>query len=328
MDKHQLDLIANDEAEVRDPFRTSSIKAKLAWYAASRPIMHSFLRRKLLELSPRLAEDPVFNRVNLFLNGDGGMFKEYAYGLSNRMAPIRGSRVLVPGIGYARNLLQLAAFKPKEIVAFDLYEYSEIWEMMTKKLRDEFGVQITFYKGDFDVLPRENLGKFDHVISDAVLEHVPDMPGFAAGSRDFLKEDGIFYASFGPLWYGPCGDHASWGEDKLFDHILLSKEEYDKQLKENPTDIDDRDSCDTGFLIKEGLFSYLHAKQYLDEMDKAGFDIVDLYSKIQPLSLRLFRQHPEIAAALDARDEPSFDRFSGGLYIWARKNSKVQGQYQ
>lgn len=319
MNPHHAAMIANDEAEVRDPLRRLSIRAKLVWYAFSRPIMNAILKRRLLALEPRLGKDAVFPRVNSFLNGDGGMFKEYAYRLCDRLRPLRGSRVLVPGIGYCKNLLQLAAWGPKEIVAFDLYEYPEIWRMMAEKLKKEFGVPVTFYKGDFDALPLEKLGKFDFVISDAVLEHVPDMAKFVAGSHDLLNSGGIFYASFGPLWHGPCGDHALWGESKLFDHILLSKDDYLGQMKNNPPGVADQDSCDTGFMIQQGLFSYLKADQYLAEMDGAGFELIDLRSKVQPLALSLFRRHPDIAAKLDAKDEPIFDRFSGGLYIWARK---------
>lgn len=320
MDAHQLEMIAIDEAEVRDPLRRLSIRAKLAWYAASRPVMSARLKRDLLSFSPRLAADPVFKRVNLFLNGDGGMFKEYAYGLCDQLRPLRDSRVLVPGIGYARNLMQLAAWKPKEIVAFDLYEYPKIWAMMAKKIKDEFGVPVTFYKGDFDALPREKIGKFDLVVSDAVLEHVPDMPKFAAGSRELLKEGGIFYASFGPLWYGPSGDHAEWGTEKIFDHILLSKEDYEKQLREHPPQVADDDSCDTGFMIQEDLFSHLRAAQYLEEMDRNGFKMIDLRAKVSPRAIRFLAARPDIVAALDARGLPAFDRYSGGMYIWARKS--------
>jgi SAM-dependent methyltransferase len=319
MEPNYAVAIANDEAEVHRLARRLAIRAKLFWYSFSRPVMNFLLKRRLLALAPRLASDPVFKRVNLFLNGDGGMFKQHVYRLCDRLRPLRGSRVLVPGIGYCKNLLQLAAWRPKEIVAFDLYEYPEVWPVMVKKVKEQFGVDVSFYKGDFDALPAAKLGKFDFVISDAVLEHVPDLPKFAAGSYEFLNPGGVFYASFGPLWYGPCGDHVTWGEDQLFDHLLLPKEEYDKQLRASEMKASDQDSCDPGFMIREKLFSYLHANQYLEEMDKAGFKTLQLYSKVQPLSLKLLRKRPDVAAALDAKGEPAFDRFSGGLYIWAQK---------
>src|SRR3989344_541362 len=319
MDQHQLEIIANDEREVRDPRRRLAVRAKLAWYALSRPFMSGALRRRLLKLEPRLAEDPVFQHVNIFLNGDGGMFKEHVYKYCSRFIPIRGASVLVPGIGYGKNLLQLAAFRPKEIVAFDLYEYPEMWRFLAEKIQKEFGVPVTFYKGDFDAVPRDHAGSFDFVISDAVLEHVPDMPKFAAGSRDFLKPGGIFYASFGPLWYGPSGDHAEWGPDKIFDHILLSKEAYLKQLNDAPPEVACDDSCETLFMIRENLFSYLRGAQYLEYIEGNGLKIFDLRSKVSLRAMRLLAERKDIATELDTRQFPLFDRYSGGMYIWARK---------
>jgi SAM-dependent methyltransferase len=316
MDPHHAAALDEDDREVNDLRQRSVIRAKLAWYGCTRPIMDAYWRRVLGKM---LAEDAVFKKVNMFLNGEGGMFKKYVYHLCERPRPLNNSSVLVPGIGYAKNLLQLASFRPKEIVAFDLYEYPEAWRVMAEKIRKEFGVPVRFYKGDFDVLPRERRGSFDFVISDAVLEHVPDMDKFAAGASDFLKTGGVFYASFGPLWYGPSGDHVAWGPDKLFDHLLLPQKEYDEQLGQRSLKTVDQDSCDPGFMIRQDFFSHLKAWQYLDEIGKHGLDLFDLRAKVSPAAFRLLMSAPDLGAALDMKNVPAFDRFSGGLYIWARK---------
>jgi SAM-dependent methyltransferase len=319
MDRHHLNMIEKDDREVHDPRERLIVQAKLFWYFLTRPIMSARFKAKLLQARPALKDDEVFKRIDMFLNGDGGMFKKHVYQICDGMFPIKGASVLVPGIGYAQNLLQLAAFRPKEIVAFDLFDYPEEWKMVAEKVQKDFGVPVTFYKGDFDAVPSDRKGSFDVIVSDAVLEHVPDMSNFAASSKEFLKPGGIFYASFGPLWYGPCGDHAEWGPEQLFDHILLSKEEYAKQLKENPVVVSDKDSCDTGFMIEIGLFSYLRAHQYLDDLDKNGFEMIDLRAKISSAALKLLAARPDIGAALDAKGFPAFDRYSGGMYIWAKK---------
>lgn len=318
MESAQSEVFADDKRQAYDPKTRLLVRAKLAWYAVTRPFWSAHFKK---ELAPLLKDDPIFRRVDLFLNGDGGMFKSYAYARCARLRPLRGASVLVPGAGYGRNLWQLAAFRPKEIVAFDLYEYPEGWQMVAEEIRAKFGVPITFLKGDFDALPRERLGSFDHVISDAVLEHVPDMAKFAAGSRGFLKPGGVFYASFGPLWYGPSGDHVTWSAERLFDHLLLPEEEYKKQLAARSLAVTQDDSCDPGFMIQKEFFSYQKAHEYLAHLEGAGLNILEMRSKASPEAIALLRARPDIAKALDAKGAPLFDRYSAGLYLWARKPS-------
>ncbi len=319
MDPHHAEVLANDDREVHSLKARLVIALKLWYYALQRPVMDLVLRRRL---RPILGSDPVFKRVTRFLYGEGGMFRRYAYGKCDRLHSLRGSSVLVPGVGYGKNLLQLAAFRPKEIIAFDLYDYPEVWAELTRTLREEFGVPITFLKGDYDVVPEERAGTFDFIISDAVLEHVPDMPGFAAGSAKFLKPGGIFYASFGPLWYGPSGDHVTWGGGwRLFDHLLLSKEAYAAQLQERSLRSVQNDSCDPGFMVQEGFFSYVKAAEYLDDLAAAGFALSDVEVKIPAGNIELLRRDRELNAALDRAGAPLFDRFANGFYLWLEKKS-------
>jgi SAM-dependent methyltransferase len=167
-------------------------------------------------------------------------------------------------------------------------------------------------------VPPEDLGSFDAVVSDAVLEHVPDMKAFARGAEAALKEGGIFYASWGPLWYGPGGDHVAWGEGaSLYSHLLLDSEEYRKRLATNPQKGDD--SCDTGFMLEKELFSYLKSEEYFRELAAAGFEFVDCEAKISPLALKALWEDKDLDAALDRKGAPAFDRYCGGYYLWAKK---------
>jgi SAM-dependent methyltransferase len=316
MDHRHGETIANDYKESRTLFSRAVIRAKLAWYGLTRPVMD---RRWQRLLSLRLGTDPVFRRVDVFLNGEGGMFKKYVYALCDRIRPLAGAKVLVPGAGYGKNLLQLTAFRPAEVVAFDLFEYPKSWRAVAEKAQANFNVKTVFMKGDFDIVPRRHRRTFDFVISDAVLEHVTDMPKFIAAARDFLKSGGIFYASFGPLWYGPSGDHVDWGEDRVFDHLLLSKEEYQRQKQEQASAFANRDSCDAGVMFEQDLFSYLKAAEYLKEFDQGGFEVLDLRAKVSPTAFRLLRDNPRLQERLEAAGVPAFDRFSSGMYIWAKK---------
>ncbi|MEK7608642.1 MAG: class I SAM-dependent methyltransferase [Patescibacteria group bacterium] len=289
------------------------IRLKLFYYLFSRIRQNRTLRE---ELRPALGENGIARKIDLFLRDDGGMFKHYAYGRIQGRRSLRGARVLVPGVGYGRNLAQLAAFRPKEIVAFDFYEYPEDWEYLKKSLGERFGVNITFLTGDFDVVPESYRGSFDAIVSDAVLEHVPDLPKFMSYSELFLKEGGVFFASFGPIWYGPSGDHVEWGPDNLFDHLLLSRAAYAKQVAARIA-VAEHDSCDPGFMGQEELFSYLAVDTYLNELlRRPSFEKMCIAAKISSKAVALFRRHPNFHRTLDEANIPLFDRFCSGFYVW------------
>lgn len=320
MDASRTAIFEHDMREAADLGTITTIRLKLLYYAAARRLFHRSLRARLAE---DLAEDPIFRRIDLFLKDDGGMFKRYAYGIANRTCPLRSARVLVPGVGYGRNLAQLAAFRPREIVAFDLYEYPEDWEHLARTLFDRFGVRTAFFKGDFDAIPAPERSTFDAIISDAVLEHVPDLPGFMANSATLLREGGIFFASFGPIWYGPSGDHVEWGPDNLFDHLLLSREKYVAQSKKRVA-VSAHDSCDPGFMGQEELFSYLASADYAKHLlDHPAFEPNLFAAKISSKALSFFSRHPDFHTVLDKRGLPRFDRFCSGFYAWLTRRSPI-----
>lgn len=291
------------------------ISLKLLYYFFQRPLTHFFLKKKL---KSELSGDFIFDKIDRFLLDEGGMFKNYAYKIGNRFYPLRNSTILVPGVGYGKNLFQLAAFRPKMIVAFDLYEYKDEWGFISQKIFKEFGVKVLFFKGDFESIPKIYENLFDFIISDAVLEHVRDLLKFMELSRKFLKKNGIFYASFGPIWYGPSGDHLNWGKDKLFDHLLLNEKEYQKKFKEASDDSCINDSCEGHFLVKEKLFSHLRAEEYLSILDKTGFKELLLWAKISSPAINLFKNNQDLYQILDEKGMPKFDRFCSGLYLWSR----------
>lgn len=302
-----------DFSEAKGSFVKFIISAKLFYYFFQRPLTHLIIKEKL-----KLDRDPIFNKIDRFLLDEGGMFKNYVYKICNRFHPLRNSTILVPGVGYGKNLFQLAAFRPKLIVAFDLYKYKNEWDFVSQKIFKEFGVKVLIFKGDFESIPKIYESQFDFIISDAVLEHVRDLSKFMEFSRKFLKRNGIFYAAFGPIWYGPNGDHLNWGKDKLFNHLLLNEKEYQKKFNEVFNNSCINDSCEGYFLVKEKLFSYLKAKEYLEICLKAGFQKLSLFAKISTLAFSFLNRHPEINDSLNEKGFPQFDRFCRGFYLWMR----------
>lgn len=287
------------------------VQAKLSVYAWSRPLASSVLKK-------RLTLGGITKETDLYLWNEGGMFKTHVYQLTNAQKCLRGSTILVPGVGYGRNLFQLAAWKPKKIVCFDLFDYPEEWSFVSEKIRTEFSCDSEFYHGDFTALPDSCKHSFDFIISEAVLEHVKDLPAFAKHSYQFLSQGGMFYASFGPLWNGPGGDHICWGDERrLYDHLLLSKEDYSNQLNERFETADvESDSCEAKFMAQEGLFSYLTTDEYLAILTSAGFKKSLLYAKVSTDALECLRKNQDLDNQLTAHGVGAFDRVCTGLYLW------------
>lgn len=310
-----LKNLNKDFSETKNLLAKTAISLKLFYYFFQRPLAHLIIKQKLkLELKG----DCVFDKINRFLLNEGGMFKNYAYKICDGFHPIKNSTILVPGAGYGKNLFQLASFRPKLIVAFDLYEYQEEWKFITEKILKEFGVEVLFFKGGFGSIPKIYENQFDFIISDAVLEHIRDFLGFMKSSKKFLKSNGIFYASFGPIWCGPGGDHLDWGKDKLFDHLLLNEEEYQEKFRETFKNYSISDSCEGYFLVKEKLFSRLKVEEYLDILNRTEFKELLLWAKISSSAMNLFRNNQNLHQILNVKGIPKFDRFCSGLYLWSR----------
>jgi len=149
-----------------------------------------------------------------------------------------------------------------------------------------------------------------------VLEHVKDLPYFVGNVKKVLKKNGLFYASFGPLWFGPCGDHIYWEKDRIFDHLLLPEDKYWNNFNERFSHIE-KGSTEVAFIVKNDLFSHLSASDYFKVFQEYGFQKNYACAKISFESIVLLKKK-NIFMNLDIKGVPIFDRFCSGLYIWMR----------
>jgi SAM-dependent methyltransferase len=309
-----LEILDRDLAESSNPLIGLYVNARLFYYACQRPVSHPFLKTYLAKY---LKKDAVFKSIDSFLLNEGGMFKKHVYKICDSYFPLRCSTICVPGIGYGKNLFQLAASRPKQIIAFDFYDYPEEWEFLKRIIKDKFGVEVVFHKGSLSDIAEKYKDYFDFVITDAVLEHVGDLKSFAVHIKSISKKNGIFYASFGPIWYGPNGDHIHWGKGRIYDHLLLPEEEYGKNLDKRSENIE-QDSTEGVFIAKNKLLSFLPAYSYIDMLSGAGFEKLCAFAKISTEAVSLLRKKPEMHVYLDNKNTPMFDRFCTGLYLWMR----------
>lgn len=288
-------------------------KLKLLYYALQRPLFS-----RLLSAASPLGGIKSKYGVDRILLNEGGTFKEHLYGICNRTYRIEGSSVFVPGCGYGKHLSELAMFRPKVIVACDLYEYAEEWDFLRECIQKKLGVKIIFLNSGINDNAVKEFAPFDWIINDAVLEHVRDLGSFLAQCSALLKESGHFFASFGPLWYGPYGDHIAWGLEGLFNHILLDNKEYEERLNS----VQGKNSTEGAFIVRHRLLSYLHAGEYLELLERTGFVKNLLWVKFSTQAWKYFKCYGEREALLSERGCDVFDRYCHGMMIWARKRRK------
>jgi SAM-dependent methyltransferase len=313
--------IARDRREVFDLGTRALIDLKLGLYSFSRPFANREIRSAL---HSRAASDPLWPEVDVFLKGEGGLFKKYVYGKCDALRPLKNARVLVAGAGYGRNMYQLGEFRPKKIVAFDPIDFKEDWKSLIPQLKDAFDIDTEFFAGDFNALPQEYVGSFDFVVSDAVLMHVRDMRAFAEASARFLKPGGIFYASFGPTWFGPQGDMLPW-QGLYYQQLILSPEEYRVKagkIAEAQGEVNLRYKGYFETFVREMPFTKISGYDYVRLLREAGFEKELLYVQIDTASISWLDAHPDVARKLDELKVPPLDRYAKGFALWMRKSPK------
>lgn len=310
--KRREDLL-RDLYEVSFPGRYV-VRGKLFLYSFLRPLRSFFIARFL---ESRVKEDSLhfFDR---FLWGEGGFYRTYAYALSSRYRKLRGSRVLVPGAGYGGNILQLASFRPQEIVAFDPVSFPEEWALVADEAKRRFGVPVRFLAAAFDDLPRE-LGMFDAVFSDAVLMYVKNPDDFVKVAHAFLKPGGLFYASIGFPWFGPRGDTLPWRGSDIYNHVLLDSQTYHKRAESLVESIPPSSRDYFASLIREDSFSRFRVEDYLSSLRLAQFKKELAFVHVDPDAVSLLKSDDAVAKALDQRSVPRLDRYARGVEVWMRK---------
>jgi ubiquinone/menaquinone biosynthesis C-methylase UbiE len=184
----------------------------------------------------------------------------------------------------------------------------------------EYGdrAQLSFMQGNLGNLDWLDDETFDVVGSDAVFEHLRDLPAVLQEFHRILKPGGVVYATFGPLWYSWGGDHFS-GYDSIasgYNHLVLEQGTYERYL-ENAGEFSHSEH-DGRTWIKGGLFSYLRPREYLAALNDAGFEKVYLGVVLDPRAVRCLRENLKLKARLLAENE-ELDLIVNAMTIIYRK---------
>ena len=210
---------------------------------------------------------------------------------------LKGKKILCIGCGNGFELLSWLKFKPSYIEAIDIFNYKKSWERINKFI-NENNIQTKIVFSQIDLLDLDQNKKFDFIISDAVFEHLKRFEDVIDFSKNLLNEDGVIYASYGPLWFNYGGDHFSGRDDKEngYNHLLLSESEYLSYYEKNVGNInyEIENQGSGGFIVKENLFSKKKGNGYMSIYKKR--DLLCKFTVLEfcPIGYRLIRSNNKI----------------------------------
>lgn len=220
----------------------------------------------------------------------------------NRLNSLRDRRLMIAGCGTGRDILSWLAYSPRSLVGVDYFNYASAWAQLREHARRHYPeTDLALEQGDLQNLDSIAAASIDVVGSDAVLEHLHDLPKVLREFFRILRPGGVLYATFGPLWYCWGGDHIS-GYDRLssgYNHLLLESAAYEAYLSAAGP----RQHCehDGRTWIDNDLFSRLRPVEYVAALDNAGFERRAVGAIVEPRAVRCLAQFGEIRDQLFAR---------------------------
>jgi len=223
----------------------------------------------------------------LWLLGQRGNDYERHRRRVNKFYNLNGATILVAGCGTARDVISWLSYKPSKVIGVDYFSYKRAWEIWRAEYEFlGFKTEVSFEQQDLEHLASIQTSSIDVVSSDAVFEHIKNLPTVLGEFSRVLKPGGLVYASFGPLWFGYGGDHVS-GYDNIYNgysHLLMSKTDYKNYLDCLGEYVRSEDDGRTW--VEHDLFSKLLPAQYIEALEGAGFERVFVSAMIDPSALR------------------------------------------
>lgn len=232
--------------------------------------------------------------------------------------PLQGRNVLVAGCGTARDVESWVNQNPRRIVGIDWFAYGRAWAMWKQRFAQIApSVEVHFAQADLARMSEFPDTSFDVVSSDAVFEHLKNLPEVLTEFYRILRPGGVLYATFGPLWYGWGGDHVS-GYDAItsgYNHLLLKEDAYQHYL--DSMGAHTHSEHDGRTWIEHDLFSRLTPRQYLRCLEEAGFKRLFVSAIIDPSAVACLK-HPQFDKSVVARFDELDLRISGMTIIYER----------
>lgn len=264
--------------------------------------------------------------VHRWLLGQRGNDLESQRRRVNRLLPLHGARVLVGGCGTGRDVESWLRYRPSHLLGVDYFDYSRAWkELVARFARRYPTTAVAFAQADLRQLAGVGDASFDVVGSDAVFEHVRNLPQVVRECFRVLRPGGLLYATFGPLWYSWGGDHLS-GYDGLhtgYNHLLCTADDYAQYVNRYSelhglASGEDR-ADDRRIWGRHQLFSYLRPHEYIEVLREAGFTPIHVSIVIDPSALEFLDRKRETARRLVAFVGREVDMIVSGMTLVYRK---------
>jgi len=243
-------------------------------------------------------------KPDLWLWGQRGNDYERHRRRVNSLMLIAGREILVAGCGTGQDVESWLGFRPRRLVGVDWFSYERAWRLWSERFAQLApSVEIRFAQADLARMQELPGASFDVVSSDAVFEHVKNLPEVLGEFHRILRPGGILYATFGPLWYCWGGDHVS-GYDGItsgYNHLLLDGDAYQRYLQ--GMGAHHHSEHDGRTWIEHDLFSRLTARQYLRCLEGAGFSRLFVSAMIEPKAVACLQHRQFGKSALEHLDQ-------------------------
>jgi ubiquinone/menaquinone biosynthesis C-methylase UbiE len=218
----------------------------------------------------------------------------------DRFLSIKGKELLIAGCGTGKDMESWLTHAPKRIVGVDFFDYTRAWEAGKAHFRRLApNMEIAFRQEDLTDLEGLEAGSFDIIASDAVFEHLQDFDDAISQMARLLKQGGLIYATFGPLWHCWGGDHLGGRKGLVngYNHLTMEKEAYLAYL-EGLGDFSHHEE-DGRTWVYNDLFSYLKPAQYLEKLEAAGFEKLYASAILEERAFLFKERQPEKFAELE-----------------------------
>jgi SAM-dependent methyltransferase len=256
-------------------------------------------------------------RVNVWIWGQRGNDYDSNRRRVNRYKSIAGADLLIVGAGTGYDAPSWLPWHPRSISGCDYFDYTAHWNEHKSVMRElSPKTRVEFAQGDAQSLGYADAA-FDLYVSDAVLEHVRDLRKVVSEARRVLRPDGLFYSTWGALWYSYAGDHCS-GYDGLsggYNHLLMGAEEYKRYLDGLGPYRHDPDDGRTW--VENDLFSRLRPAEYMQIIEEK-FEVLFTAAIINPNGPRFMREHPSKAAQVLQVCPNGVDSLIAGMSVIAK----------